>query len=204
MKAKPEPVAGIDYPRTYQEFERWFADEASCRNYLFRLRWPQGFNCPRCDYRTSPWVTKRGSKFWIRVWRWEEGVWASEDKIGGCNVNVGDLGATKDASLFENARQKRPKSAKKYKKLQIFTNSYTKSTSSDTFFRTPRAFGRAARESWTGEQVREETSGASGQGAARESRTVEQGNRGKKRRQNFTTKALRHKVVFNFKCWVLS
>ena len=78
-----------------------------------------------------------------------------EDKIGGCNVNVGDLGATKDASLFENARQKRPKSAKKYKKLQIFTNSYTKSTSSDTFFRTPRAFGRA--ESACSEQRSEKT-----------------------------------------------
>jgi len=27
MKAKPGSVAGIDYPRTYQEFERWFADD---------------------------------------------------------------------------------------------------------------------------------------------------------------------------------
>ena len=60
MKAKPGPVAGIDYPRTYQEFERWFANETSCRNYLFQLRWPQGFNCPRCGSKRSPWVTARG------------------------------------------------------------------------------------------------------------------------------------------------
>ncbi len=60
MEEKPGPVAGIDYPRTYQEFERWFADEASCRSFVFRLRWPQGFECPRCGCRTRPWITARG------------------------------------------------------------------------------------------------------------------------------------------------
>lgn len=30
------------------EFEKKFATEESCREYLFRMRWPEGFCCPRC------------------------------------------------------------------------------------------------------------------------------------------------------------
>jgi len=54
------PVAGIDYPRNFDEFNRFFIDEASCREYLFRVRWKQGYQCLRCGSRTSPWVTARG------------------------------------------------------------------------------------------------------------------------------------------------
>ena len=42
------PVAGEDYPRTWQEFVAWFPDEVACRRYLERLRWPDGFRCPGC------------------------------------------------------------------------------------------------------------------------------------------------------------
>src|SRR6267378_7687533 len=37
-----------EYPRNLTEFEALFATEAACREYLFRLRWPDGFRCPRC------------------------------------------------------------------------------------------------------------------------------------------------------------
>jgi len=37
-----------DYPRTLMELERRFPDEASCRDYLIALRWPDGPVCPRC------------------------------------------------------------------------------------------------------------------------------------------------------------
>lgn len=37
-----------DYPRTLQEFEARFSTEGGCRQYLFQLRWPEGFRCPRC------------------------------------------------------------------------------------------------------------------------------------------------------------
>jgi transposase-like protein len=37
-----------DYPQDLTEFEARFANEAACRDYLFRLRWPDGFRCPRC------------------------------------------------------------------------------------------------------------------------------------------------------------
>lgn len=44
-----QPRAGVDYPRTFQEFDEWFATEAGCRDYLVRLRWPTGFG--RCQER---------------------------------------------------------------------------------------------------------------------------------------------------------
>lgn len=48
-----------DYPQTLAEFERRFATEAACREYLFGLRWPEGFVCPRCAGRAA-WGTQRG------------------------------------------------------------------------------------------------------------------------------------------------
>jgi transposase-like protein len=38
-----------EYPRSLREFEKQFATEQACRDYLFRLRWPEGFRCPRCS-----------------------------------------------------------------------------------------------------------------------------------------------------------
>lgn len=37
-----------DYPRSLNELERRFADEAACRAYLWQLRWADGFRCPVC------------------------------------------------------------------------------------------------------------------------------------------------------------
>lgn len=42
------PTPGKDYPQTWNEFLDWFATEEACLGYLERLRWPQGFVCPRC------------------------------------------------------------------------------------------------------------------------------------------------------------
>jgi hypothetical protein len=53
------PVAGEHYPRTWTEFETWFATEEDCLRYLERLRWRDGFECPRCGYRQEPY---RGSR----------------------------------------------------------------------------------------------------------------------------------------------
>lgn len=38
-----------DYPENALEFRDWFSTELACRDYLFRLRWPNGFRCPRCQ-----------------------------------------------------------------------------------------------------------------------------------------------------------
>ena len=43
-----------DYPRNISELEARFSTEEACWAYLFRLRWPEGFRCPRCG----------GSKAW--------------------------------------------------------------------------------------------------------------------------------------------
>lgn len=37
-----------EYPRNLADFEAWFSSEQACREYLCRLRWPDGFRCPRC------------------------------------------------------------------------------------------------------------------------------------------------------------
>lgn len=48
-----------DYPRTLAELEARFGTEAACREYLMRLRWPEGPVCPRCRTR-DPWPMERG------------------------------------------------------------------------------------------------------------------------------------------------
>jgi transposase-like protein/predicted RNA-binding Zn-ribbon protein involved in translation (DUF1610 family) len=47
-----------DYPITLLEFEKRFATEELCRQYLHELRWPNGFQCPRCGNQRG-WSTKR-------------------------------------------------------------------------------------------------------------------------------------------------
>jgi transposase-like protein len=46
-------LAVEDYPRNQLELETRFSTEEACREYLFRLRWPGGFRCPRCGGRKS-------------------------------------------------------------------------------------------------------------------------------------------------------
>lgn len=38
-----------DYPQEIMDFETSFQTEEDCRDYLFHLRWPNGFKCPRCN-----------------------------------------------------------------------------------------------------------------------------------------------------------
>jgi hypothetical protein len=47
------------FPKTVTEFQRWFATEEACVEYLGRLRWPAGFGCPRCGHPQA-WSTRRG------------------------------------------------------------------------------------------------------------------------------------------------
>jgi transposase-like protein/ribosomal protein L37AE/L43A len=51
-----------DYPRNLLEFEQRFATDQACRDYLAKLRWPDGFVCPRCGGRRA-WPTRRG--LWV-------------------------------------------------------------------------------------------------------------------------------------------
>ena len=60
MQEGHHPIAGIDYPETYPEFLNWFDSEESCRLYLQKCRWPDGFVCNRCGSTKEPWTTSRG------------------------------------------------------------------------------------------------------------------------------------------------
>ena len=46
-----------EYPMTLEEFENRFNTEQSCRDYLFLLRWPNGFICPKCG-NTKAWPVR--------------------------------------------------------------------------------------------------------------------------------------------------
>ena len=48
-----------EYPKNLMDLERSFATEDACREYLCRLRWPQGFRCPACDHAEA-WTLKGG------------------------------------------------------------------------------------------------------------------------------------------------
>lgn len=53
------PQKSIDYPRDFTEFNEWFAKESDCRDYLIKIRWPDGYKCFKCSYHGQPWITKR-------------------------------------------------------------------------------------------------------------------------------------------------
>ena len=48
-----------DYPKTLADLEQRFSTEEACREYLFRLRWPEGFRCPVCGH-SEAWKLKAG------------------------------------------------------------------------------------------------------------------------------------------------
>jgi transposase-like protein len=52
-------MAVEDYPRTLTELESRFSSEQACRDYLFRLRWPDGFACPCCGLSRA-WPLRSG------------------------------------------------------------------------------------------------------------------------------------------------
>jgi transposase-like protein len=48
-----------DFPKNEVEFDRRFHSEQACLEYLFQLRWPEGFVCPKCGH-TDYWKSSRG------------------------------------------------------------------------------------------------------------------------------------------------
>jgi ribosomal protein L37AE/L43A len=52
-------VVAEDYPKTLMELERRFSTVEARKQYLFGLRWPEGFVCPRCASKTA-WPMRRG------------------------------------------------------------------------------------------------------------------------------------------------
>jgi transposase-like protein len=44
-----------EYPMTFEEFITRFSTEEQCREYLYQLRWADGFMCPKCGHTGEPW-----------------------------------------------------------------------------------------------------------------------------------------------------
>jgi transposase-like protein len=47
-----------DFPKSQIEFEKRFASEKACYEYLFKMKWPQGFVCPKCGHQ-SYWISAK-------------------------------------------------------------------------------------------------------------------------------------------------
>jgi len=46
------------YPKDFQEFLAQFKSEDDCWNYIFEIRWPNGFICPKCNSKNY-WLTEK-------------------------------------------------------------------------------------------------------------------------------------------------
>jgi hypothetical protein len=46
------------YTKDFQEFLEQFQEEDDCRNYIFNLRWSEGYYCPKCN-SNQYWMTKQ-------------------------------------------------------------------------------------------------------------------------------------------------
>jgi len=53
-------ISGEDYPRTYREFVSMFPNDESCTAFLVKLRWKDGFVCPKCKTPSTPWQQTHG------------------------------------------------------------------------------------------------------------------------------------------------
>ena len=59
LSSVPQP--GVDFPGTFGELLDWFPDDQACVSYLERVRWGEGFVCPRCDAVGGDWwAVRRG------------------------------------------------------------------------------------------------------------------------------------------------
>ena len=47
-----------DFPSSEIEFERRFSSEQACYDYLFKMKWPEGFCCPHCGHHAY-WISAK-------------------------------------------------------------------------------------------------------------------------------------------------
>jgi len=53
-------MARPDFPKTLAQFQAQFRDEAACRRYLAACRWPEGYQCRRCQHPVAFELPRRG------------------------------------------------------------------------------------------------------------------------------------------------
>ncbi len=116
-------------PPSLLEFEKRFADEASCAEYLFEQRWPEGFVCPTCggfralllksrawtyqclDCRHQTSVTAgtvmHRSKLPLRVWFWAAHLMATHSNGMSALQLKGQLGISYRAAWLLTQKLRR-------------------------------------------------------------------------------------------------
>ncbi len=47
-----------DFPKSEIEFDKRFASESACYDYLFMVKWPDGFSCSKCEHQ-SYWISSK-------------------------------------------------------------------------------------------------------------------------------------------------
>lgn len=52
-------MKGKEYPNTFAELEKMYKSDTDCYDYLRKLRWPEGFVCPKCG-KNGAWMMDRG------------------------------------------------------------------------------------------------------------------------------------------------
>jgi hypothetical protein len=50
--------SGTDYPKNWDKFISWFHDDEACLDYIYKIRWPNGFIYPRCHEDNTPYRLK--------------------------------------------------------------------------------------------------------------------------------------------------
>ena len=48
---------------SFKQFRDKFSDETTCRNYLFKVRWPEGYICPKCGCKEFTYLKCRNGIF---------------------------------------------------------------------------------------------------------------------------------------------
>ena len=71
------------YPRHFQEFLAQFKNENDCWDYIFQIRWPNGFVCPKCS----------GHKYWL-----------TEQKLIHCSF-CGHQSSVTGGTIFHGTRK---------------------------------------------------------------------------------------------------
>ena len=65
----------FDYPKNLFELESRFATNEACQEYLAKLRWPNGFVCPKCGDTEAAFLSLVDEKFFrptlgdLREWK---------------------------------------------------------------------------------------------------------------------------------------
>jgi len=69
------------FPTTLPEFQKVFPNDNACEKYLERMRWPEGFTCPKCAQKDEPYRSKTISAVILRCRRCHANISLTADTV---------------------------------------------------------------------------------------------------------------------------